>query len=224
METFKKSIELVIKSNNPTINGRKFVHLNHFGEPLLNPLLPSFIRYASSQNIEVSFSTNAVDDSRRLFSRELWRELSDAGLNGVIISCHVKSEFAIRRQIEDIVNIYYVFKPTRDNLHNWAGQVNIDKFKKVVRRIPSHPCDYETHNMFAITWNGNIASCCYDIEGSVPLTVDDILKNGFSFQKIPLCEACDRGRGDIAFLEEDCKQVVREGARRQEASPFSNDK
>ena len=82
MDTFKKCMELVRRSANPELGGRKFVHLNHFGEPLLNPRLPDFIRYASSQNIEVSFSTNAVDAEKKLFPRSLWRELADAGSQG----------------------------------------------------------------------------------------------------------------------------------------------
>jgi sulfatase maturation enzyme AslB (radical SAM superfamily) len=60
-ETFKKCIDLVTLSDNPEIDGRKFLWLNHFGEPLLNPMLPSFISYAESKSVEVSFATNGVD-------------------------------------------------------------------------------------------------------------------------------------------------------------------
>ena len=43
MDVFKKCIELTERSDNPVYFGKKFLRLNHFGEPLLNPLLPKFI-------------------------------------------------------------------------------------------------------------------------------------------------------------------------------------
>jgi DNA-dependent RNA polymerase auxiliary subunit epsilon len=243
LDVFKKCIELVKRSQNPEIEGRKFVHLNHFGEPLLNPMLPEFIRYASSQNVEVSFSTNGVDSNKRLFPRDLWRELANAGLRGVIVSCHVKSETTLRNHIGDIVKIYYVFQPKPQNMHDWAGQVNIDKYKKnyvrrqvknFVRRqvnidnykknfvspIPDTPCDYEKHNMFAITWNGGIAACCYDVEGRVSLTVDDVLERGFVFKKISLCDKCRLGRGDVKMLNDDFALIV-DKSKSSEAGQFN---
>ena len=65
---------------------------------------------------------------------------------------------------------------------------------------PKGPCDYATHNMFAVTWDGKLAACCYDIEGRTGLSVDDALENGFAFQEISLCATCRLGRGDIAWL------------------------
>ena len=217
--TFEKCIELVRRSENFEIDGRKFVYLNHFGEPLLNPNLPEFIRYASSKNIEVSFSTNGVDNDKKLFSRDIWRGLADAGLRGVIVSCHVKSEATLRRHFGDLVKIYSVFKPKRKWLHNWAGQVEIKKLNNNFLLIPDYPCDYETHNMFAITWEGKIAACCYDIEGRVLLTVDDILNGGFSFRKISLCEKCGLGRGDVAWLSDEFAQLAANGTGRQPSRP-----
>ena len=208
MGMFQKCIELVKRSDNPELQGSKFVHLNHFGEPLLNPMLPEFVRYAASQKVEVSFSTNGVGANKQLFPRSLWQELANAGLRGVIISCHVKSERVLRQHIGDLVKIYYVFKPKPEGMHNWAGQVDIPKFNKRILQIPDDPCDYETHNMFAITWDGRIAACCYDIEARALLTVDDVLRNGFTFRRISLCDKCGLGRGDISMLTEDFSSIV----------------
>ena len=208
MDMFKKCIELVKRSENPEIQGRKFVHLNHFGEPLLNPMLPDFIRYASSQDVEVSFATNGVDADKTLFSRDLWKELADAGLRGVIVSCHVKSETTLRNHIGDLVKIYWVFKPRQQNMHDWAGQVDVKKINERFLRMPGTPCDYEIHNMFAVTWDGRIAACCYDIEARTPLTVDDVLDRGFSFRKISLCDRCGLGRGDVKMLTSDFAAIV----------------
>src|SRR5262245_22170737 len=73
LETFSKCMTLVKRSENPERDGRKFVWLNHFGEPLLNPLLPDFVSFASDRGIEVSFATNGVDDGKELFPRSLWQ-------------------------------------------------------------------------------------------------------------------------------------------------------
>ena len=208
MPMFEKCIELVRRSGNPELHGRKFVHLNHFGEPLLNPALADFVRYASSQNVEVSFATNGVDADRQLFSRERWRELAEAGLRGVIVSCHVKSEKTLRRHIEEFVKVYWVFKPKPEYMHDWAGQVHVKRMNEKFLRVRPEPCDYETHDMFAITWDGRIAACCYDSEAGVSLTVDDVLADGFTFRRIGLCERCGLGRGDVKMLTDDFARIV----------------
>lgn len=200
MDNFKKCIELVKRSDNPQLCGKKFVYLNHFGEPLLNPLLPEFIAYSVSQNIEVSLASNGVDYDKNLFPQELWRTLAAAGLKHVMISSHVKSAMSLRKHIGDIIDHVVVWQPKRQNLHNWAGQVNMEKFKLVDRPIPESPCDYEIHDMFAITWDGKLAACCYDIEGSVSLSIDDVLNAGFKFRRISLCSNCRLGRGDVDWL------------------------
>jgi hypothetical protein len=200
METFAKCIELVKRSDNPERQGNQRLHLNHFGEPLLNPLLPQFVSHASSRNVEVSLATNGVDHNKNLFSRDLWRELAEAGLKSVVISCHVKSETELRDHIGDLVDIGWVFKPTPDQLHTWAGQVHLERFNQKYLKIPDIPCDYQMHNMFAVTWDGKIAACCYDIEGRVSLSVDDVLNEAFVFRRISLCDTCGLGRGDVSWI------------------------
>lgn len=199
-ETFRKCIALVQRSANPEQEGRKFVWLNHFGEPLLNPLLPDFIAFADENGVEVSFASNCVDNDRKLFPRSLWQTLADAGLKRVTVSAHAKSELAIRWHIGDIVKIQGVWKPKRQNWHDWAGQVDMKRFRLSEPDLPKGPCDYETHNMFAITWDGRIAACCYDIEGRTGISIDDVLEKGFAFREISICANCRLGRGDASWL------------------------
>ena len=87
MATFRKCMRLVERSDNPPqSDGRKFVWLNHFGEPLLNPQLPDFIAYATGCGIRVSFATNGLDNDGNLFPRSLWQELARAGLQDIVLS------------------------------------------------------------------------------------------------------------------------------------------
>lgn len=200
-ETFRKCMELVVRSDNPARkDGRKFVWLNHFGEPLLNPMLPQFISHATARGVAVSFASNALDENGELFPRSLWRELADAGLQEVMLSAHKRSEKVLRSHIADIVGIHYVWTPRKGNFHDWVGQVEMSRFKLPPLPEPEVDCDYNTHDMFAVTWDGRIAACCYDSEGRVGLTVDDVLDNGFTFREISLCKTCRLGRGDASWL------------------------
>ncbi len=209
METFEKCIEVVQMSDNPEYGGKKFVWLNHFGEPLLNPLLPQFVSYAVSQNIEVSFASNGVDRSKEMFPRDLWKELAEAGLKGVMISAHAKSLKTLTGHIDDIVPIVSSWVPKPENCHDWVGQVELKQFEtKATPAKVLQPCDYENHNMFAVKWDGKLAACCYDIEGSDSISVDDVLADGFRFRRISLCDRCSLGRGDVNWLLETLVKLV----------------
>lgn len=202
MDTFEKCMTLVERSDNPVYDGRKFVWLNHFGEPLLNPLLPDFVAYAQTRGIEVSFASNAVDGNSDLFPKALWKKLADCGLKGVHLSAHNKNPRVLAEHVGDVANLLGIWTPTRENLHDWAGQVDLSKYKLAQESVPDHPCDYNTNNMFAVTWDGRVAACCYDIEARVGLTVDDVLDGGFLFREISLCGGCSLGRGDVNWLLE----------------------
>lgn len=199
-DTFKKCVELVRKSENPKIGGKQFVWLNHFGEPLLNPELSDFIKHAVARNIEVSFSSNGLDFDRQMFSRELWRSLADAGLRYVIVSAHERSAASLRKHVGDIIEIVETWQPKRSQLHDWAGQVDLGKLVPPMAPPVNSPCDYETNDMFAVTWDGRVAACCYDIEGRVGRTIEDVLEGDFTFQSISLCSTCQLGRGDADWL------------------------
>lgn len=199
LETFRRCLELVARSTNPVHGGRKFVWLNHFGEPLLNPLLPCFVAEATARKVAVSFSSNGVDAEKNLFPRALWRQLAEAGLPFVCLSAHSRTPAALRAHVGDIVPVLDVWEPRAPHLHDWAGQVDMTRFGLAVAEAPRQACDYARHDMFAVTWEGRIAACCYDIEGG-SLTVDDVLRDGFAFREIALCAGCRLGRGDLEML------------------------
>ena len=199
LATFKKCMTLVQCSDNPKHNGRKFVWLNHFGEPLLNPLLPTFIACANACEIDVSFSSNGVDANKELFPRSYWQRLANAGLRCVCLSAHSKTAKALRDHVGDIVKVLDVWEPHAKDLHDWAGQVDMSRFGLTVPEMPVERCDYAKHNMFAVTWDGRVAACCYDSEAG-SITIDDVLKSGFTFREISLCTRCRLGRGDLSQL------------------------
>jgi hypothetical protein len=219
-DTFKKCIELVRRSDNPSIHGKRFVWLNHFGEPLLNPLLPDFIRHAIARDVEVSFASNGVDYNKEMFSRDHWKSLADAGLRYVIVSAHERSATTLRNHVGDIIDIVSTWQPKRTQLHDWAGQVDLGTLAPA-KPLPvaREACDYETKDMFAVTWDGRIAACCYDIEGRVGLSIEDVLATGFRFKPISLCSSCRLGRGDAEWLSAPLAQLQQ--TRTRDASVLS---
>jgi len=200
-DTFKKCIELVTRSCNPERDNRKFVWLNHFGEPLLNPALPAFIRYAFENGIEVSFASNGVDFNNSIFPKSVWQELASAGLRGVSISAHSRSPKEFREHLNGILEIIHFWEPKTESFHDWAGQVVLPSWKITQPASPpKEDCDYKLDHMFAVTWDGRIAACCYDIEGQTGLRVEDIISNGYVYIPIKLCASCTLGRGDSQWL------------------------
>jgi len=201
MEMFEKCVTLVERSDNPRLSdGRKFVWLNHFGEPLLNPLLPGFIEHATSRGVKVSFASNGVDHNGDLFPRTVWKRLASAGLEDVMLSAHKQREETLREHVGDIVKVRWLWSPRKGNFHDWAGQVDMSRFSLDPLDVPLDKCDYNKHNMFAVTWDGRIAACCYDIEGRVGQSIDDVLRDGYLFRGISLCGTCRLGRGDADWL------------------------
>ena len=200
-ETFRKCIELVRRSSNPEREQRKFVWLNHFGEPLLNPMLPTFVRHATEHGVEVSFASNGVDSTNSLFPKDLWQELADSGLRCVGISAHTRPPEDFSEHLQGILEILYFWQPKQGNFHDWAGQVVLPSWKvSQPSAPPQHACDYELEHIFAITWDGRIAACCYDIEAQTGLSVDDVIANGYFFSPVKLCAGCTLGREDSSWL------------------------
>lgn len=201
LDTFKKCIELVRRSCNPEYDSRKFVWLNHFGEPLLNPMLPLFIRYATENGVEVSFASNGVDSTNTMFSKELWQELADSGLRCVNISAHTRTPEEFVQHLSGIVAIHYFWEPKKGYFHDWSGQVELPSWKlSIPSAPPAGACDYELEHMFAVTWDGRIAACCYDIEAQTSLSIDYVIANGYVYSPVKLCAGCTLGRGDSSWL------------------------
>lgn len=201
-QTFERCIDIVLASANPVYCSKQFVWLNHFGEPLLNPDLPIFVKYAVNRGVEVSFSSNGVDENKHLFTRSVWQQLAEVGLKAVIISAHSMERDVYREHLNGIVDIVSFGEPTSGSFHDWAGQISLQSSDCPANSMQAtQPCDYELNNMFAITWDGRIAACCYDIEARTGSTIDDVVSNGYVFKQISLCKSCSLGRGDSNWID-----------------------
>jgi len=164
------------------------LYLHNFGEPLLNPMLPDFVEYATRNDVEVSFFTNGVDNNRKPFSLDVWEDLYQKGLRVVNFSEHIMKADVFEEEIGHLININRVFTPRKKNLHNWAGQTE----NPLANNTEQRPCIFETSNAMVILWNGRISTCCIDSEGMRSnIYVEDILSQGwYAFTEIELCKTC----------------------------------
>lgn len=191
-QTFEKSIELLLRC------GQRTAYLHNFGEPLLHPDVVDFVRHCTDRQVEASFFTNGI-----LLTHELVGQLADAGLRYLCVSEHTRGEVQrVERLIEETgvpVQIRDRFKPGREQLHTWAGQVTHGR-----GTLPLHPsegagpCMFERQQAAVILWDGRISVCCIDVEGQGERgTVDDYLANdaSYGFAPIPLCRGCSLMRG-----------------------------
>jgi len=209
------------------------------GEPLLNPLIFSFVKYVSDK-ADTAITTNGS----ALTSKNI-EKLIEAGLKLLIISYNgenqstyelmmgglsfKKAEHHLRNainmtkgtQISIAINITLT-KQTQNSLkaminyfhglgienvlfskcHNRGGKLNnsnvcdtpMPKFFKKPR------CDIFEETLF-VAWNGDILSCCHDLDGDNKLgnisintieeiieTKENILKNGINFN---ICKNCN---------------------------------
>jgi hypothetical protein len=190
--TFEKAIELLIRC------GQRTAYLHNFGEPLLHPQIVDFVRHCTDRGVEASFFTNGV-----LLTGELLAGLADAGLRYLYVSEHARGEArrvgALIAEAGLPLEIRDRFRPQRDQLHTWAGQVAHGG-----RMLPVHasegpgPCLFQRQEAAVVLWDGRISACCIDVEGQGALgTVDDYLANpgSYAFRPIGLCRGCTLMRG-----------------------------
>lgn len=190
--TFEKSVELLIRC------GQHTAYLHNFGEPLLHPQIADFVRHCTERGVEASFFTNGVPLTGNLLAR-----LADAGLRYLYVSEHTRGEI---RRVEALiagaglpVEVRDGFRPRRDQLHTWAGQVTHGR-----GTLPVHPsegpgpCLFQRQEAAVVLWDGRISACCIDVEGRGALgTVDDYLADpaSYEFRPIDLCQGCTLMRG-----------------------------
>jgi len=192
-ETFEKSVELLLRC------GQRTAYLHNFGEPLLHPEVVDFVAHCTERGVDASFFTNGI-----LLSPELLARLADAGLTHLCVSEHTRGEGdRVARLIEETgvpVAIRDRFRPQRQQLHSWAGQVTPG-----ARILPVHasegpgPCLFERQQAAVVLWDGCIGVCCIDVEGQGARgTVDDYLAGDaeYHFAPIPLCGGCSLMRGE----------------------------
>ncbi len=190
-DTFKKCVKLFKRCEN-----RENLFLHNFGEVLLHPDIIKFVQYASEKNVEVSFFTNGIKSDGSFFDEDLYHQLHLAGLKCIDFSAHKIPLNKFKKIVNGHLEINNVFIPNKKNLGNWGGQI-LDI--SVVKNDIDKPCIFERQNCMVVLWNGDIATCCIDVEGAPhKYTVDDLLNDNFKylFNKIPLCKTCTAMRDD----------------------------
>ncbi len=192
-ETFERSVDLLIRC------GQRTAYLHNFGEPLLHPEVTDFVRHCTERGVTASFFTNGV-----LLTEDRLSALADAGLRFLYVSEHTRGETRrVRRLIADSglpIELRDTFRPTRDTLHTWAGQVTSRAASGTSHpSVGPGPCLFERQNAAVVLWDGRVNLCCIDVEGSgVQGTVDDYLTDPdrYRFRPAALCTGCTLMRGE----------------------------
>jgi Radical SAM superfamily len=185
LEVFQKCVELFgICQNKATLR------LHNFGEVLLHPQLPVFIKYADERGVKCSFFTNGLTMKKTPFSREFWRNLADHGLETIDFSSHELKLEEFQEIVDGVVKIGRVYDPHTRVLGTWAGQTGPPEIP-----VPE-PCIFERMNAMVVLWDGRISSCCLDVEGQAKgLHIDDLLRDkSYKFIPIRLCNTCSSMR------------------------------
>lgn len=187
-DTFKKCVELFKMSNN---KGKMYLH--NFGEPLLHPDICEFIKYANQEGIECSCFTSGIGNNGVPFSREVYMKLRKSGMRIIDFSAHAMTVQQFQTQIDGVLSLGNCFIPNKENLGNWGGQID-----GIICPRDNRDCIFERKNCLVVLWDGTIASCCIDVEGSPRIQhIDDILGGEkYKFKKIPLCKTCSAMRDD----------------------------
>jgi len=127
--------------------------LHNFGEPLLHPALPRYVRLARQFVPAVSLSTNGS-----LLSRALAAELADAGLTKLRWSAH-RLELApfVESAVEGLA---FQFERKRGFWHDWGGRAAIKRAPKNRPRCVALARQWAT-----VLWDGRVTRCCADVDG-----------------------------------------------------------
>lgn len=192
--TFENAIELLLRCDQRT------AYLHNFGEPLLHPNVTDFVAHCTARGVAASFFTNGV-----LITEPVLDALAQAGLRYLCVSEHTRGECdRVRALIQHgayPIEVRDSFRPVRNQLHSWAGQVHSSGPTPVSLVSPRRqlPCIFERQNAVVVLWDGRVNVCCIDAEGrGVQGTVADFLNSpdSYQFRPIGLCTGCSLMRGD----------------------------
>jgi len=140
----------------------RVVSLHHFGEPLLLHDLEDLVKLAAVRGFDVGFSTNG-----RLLTQERLNRLADNGLR--YLRLHTDpfgvrlASFRVPAQVE--------MTEHRLEAANDAPQKGKVSFSGAVPGAPprmsgAQRCSFIKDRWVVALWNGDIALCCHDVEGS----------------------------------------------------------
>ncbi len=156
----------------------KYVALHHFGEPLLNPLLPDFIQLANNKGIQTEFSTNGSNLERlakAIYARPyLVRLATDPfGVKPSVVS-----------SLCELMGVKFehhsVLKGTKPFI-NFAGAIEGES-------QVSGECYFKKYKYVVVLWDGRIVPCCCDYDGKEVL--GDIWEGITHKETYDLCKNC----------------------------------
>lgn len=189
-----------------------FMILHHFGEPLLHPRLPSFIRRADEARLNPGFSTNG-----ETLTRERMRELIDHGLRWMCVAFHTPEGEAAFHECRELARAHRLvywgrqllggaqphdpdailgYGIERQQLHTFAGTVAPEEPRPSGWR-PA--CDYLDRGYLCVLHDGRVVPCAMDEAADNVLgTVDelDVLEHATSYE---LCRSCQGFRFHDGF-------------------------
>jgi len=149
--------------------------LHHFGEPLLNPHIVEMVDMATLAGVDVGFSTNGV-----LLTQSLLEALHAAGLKWLRLHCDPHGvrlsrydvpeglEFTEHRMLADID------APQKDMV-SFSGHLDMAPDRDHRR------CSFLRDSWRVVLWNGDVALCCHDIEGTSDASLCSAC-NGYVFK------------------------------------------
>ena len=180
-----------------------FLILHHFGEPLLHPELPRFVRMAADAELNPGFSTNGVQLTRARLD-----ELVEAGLKFLCVTFHEERGRQAYEELREharsldlafwgreltngqkthVREAMLTYGIERQVLHTFAGTVGEE-----IPREPGWrpPCDYLDRNFVCVLHDGRVVPCAMDERADNVLgTVDDLdaIQQASSYD---LCRSC----------------------------------
>lgn len=144
----------------------KVVSLHHFGEPLLHPDLERLVEIATTYGIVTGFSTNG-----RLLTQERLDALTKAGVQWIRLHT---DPFGVRRS-DFVVPLGVEFTEHSLKVENDAPRKDIVSFSGYLDIVPRHDgrtrCSFLRDRWCAVLWDGRVALCCHDIEGTRDLAL-----------------------------------------------------
>lgn len=142
-----------------TVMKNDSLSLHHFGEPLMHRELEAFVVMAKECGKDVGFSTNG-----KLLTQERLDRLARYGLDWIRL--HVDpfgvrlSSFKVPSGLEFTEHRLLVNNDApKKEMVSYAGHLDIPQ-------PPKRQCSYLTDKWRVVLWDGSIALCCCDIEGT----------------------------------------------------------
>jgi hypothetical protein len=142
------------------VMSNKIVSLHHFGEPLLNKKLDELVEMAASRGFQVGFSTNGKVLTQDRLDRLRALGLSWMRLHTDPFGVRLK-DFAVPEGLEFTEHRLLVKSDApKKEMVSFSGHLDLKEVGGAAR------CSYLKDNWVVVLWNGDLALCCHDVEGT----------------------------------------------------------